>query len=135
MDPHCALGLQLCIIIIQEVCQVAFEGIFINPESSKEFCEACVKAKPERKPFPQEAYTCATKLRSRIHTNIWGPTQVTSIRGAKYSVDFYEDGTFSTNVLFIPDKNHTQAEYKKLKERMTTRSTLKSFTPTAGLSF
>lgn len=59
-------------------------GICINPETSEEFCKACVQAKPQRKRFPHKASNRATKFGTRVHIDLCGKAQVASLSGAQY---------------------------------------------------
>lgn len=54
-------------------------------EDGNEQCEACMRAKIHRTPFPQESSTPrATNYGGRCHTDVWGPAQTLSIGGALY---------------------------------------------------
>jgi hypothetical protein len=75
------------------------------------FCEICAQSKPTRKPFPQEASNRAKELGGRIHADLWGPAQVTSLAGTRYTVDFTDDATRYTHIEFLKTKNQAQVGY------------------------
>ena len=58
-----------------------------------EFCEACVKAKSARQPFPQESETCAEKYGEYVHWDIWKPASVKSLNGHYYVATRIDDAT------------------------------------------
>ena len=49
-------------------------GIDLNESSRPDFCEACVKAKSARQPFPQESETQAEKYREYVHWDLYVAT-------------------------------------------------------------
>ncbi|PBK58620.1 hypothetical protein ARMSODRAFT_856842, partial [Armillaria solidipes] len=51
-------------------------------------CEACIQAKQHVKPFPQEAETEYTQIGEMTYSDLWGPAQVSGIRGERYYISF-----------------------------------------------
>ena len=81
------------------------EGIEIASQPDNDFCETCVKAKITRVPFPAESNTRAMKYGKRIHTDVWGPARVASLRGKLYYVSFTNDFSRETMVTFVKKKS------------------------------
>ena len=81
------------------------EGIEIASQPDNDFCETCVKAKITHVPFPAESNTHATKYGKRIHTDVWGPARVASLRGKLYYVSFTNDFSRETMVTFVKKKS------------------------------
>ena len=51
-----------------------------------------------------------------MHTNVWGPTQVSSLGGSKYYVTFIDDATRKTWVYCIQKKFDVLNTFKKWKD-------------------
>ena len=99
----------------------AVEGLEIDENSPEEFCEACAKAKPHRKPFPKEASNRAKKFGERLIGDTWGPAQVTSLGGNRYTLDLVDDATRWTNVDFVPAKKDLISRYKRYEAQIKTQ--------------
>lgn len=65
-----------------------FEGI----DCSSLHCESCVFAKNHRSSYPQRGYQ-ASKPFYMIHSDVWGPSKVTTLSGKKWFVTFIDDHT------------------------------------------
>ena len=50
-----------------------------------------------------------------MHTNVWGPTQVSSLGGSYYYVTFINDATIKTWVYYIRQKSDVFDTFKKWK--------------------
>jgi hypothetical protein len=50
-----------------------------------------------------------------VHTNVWGPTNVSSLGGSRYYVTFINDATRKTWVYCIQQKSDVFDTFKKLK--------------------
>ena len=68
-------------------------GIELDNESKPDFCEACIKAKSARKPFPKQSETRATKYGDHVHWDLWGPARVKSLNGHYYVAAYLDDAT------------------------------------------
>jgi hypothetical protein len=52
-----------------------------TPSGEIQFCKSCVYAKATRKPIAKEREgECATEFGAEVHTDLWGPARVASIR-------------------------------------------------------
>jgi Reverse transcriptase (RNA-dependent DNA polymerase)/gag-polypeptide of LTR copia-type/Zinc knuckle len=98
----------------------AVQGLQIDENSPEEFCEACAQAKPHRKSFPDEASNRSKVFRERLIGDTWGPAQVTSIGGHRYSFDLVDDATRWTNVEFVPAKKNLIERYKRFETQIET---------------
>ena len=88
-------------------------GIDLDESSKPEFCEACVKAKSARQPFPQESETQAEKYGERVHWDLLGPASVKSLSGHQYIAAHIDDSTRETSLYFQAKKSQTFDSYKK----------------------
>ena len=55
--------------------------------------EYYVLGKQKRVSFNKAARTTKSKCSELVHTNVWGPTQVSSLGGSLYFVTFIDDAT------------------------------------------
>ena len=60
---------------------------------SLELCENCVYGKQKRVRFLSVGKHKKSENLDLVHTNVWGPTQVQSLGGFHYSVNFIDDAT------------------------------------------
>jgi hypothetical protein len=88
-------------------------GVNLDISSKPEFCEACIKAKAMRKPFPKESKTEHKSYSNKVISNIWGPASVQSIGGKHYYLLFQDLHSHKELVHFLRQKSETFAEYKK----------------------
>jgi hypothetical protein len=94
-------------MIHQMIKSSAVMGIQLDESSDPEFCEACVKAKIKRLPIPKQRSDARAvkKYGDRIHSDLWGPAQVSSIGGKNYFVTFTDEATAVTEVEFLKKKS------------------------------
>jgi gag-polypeptide of LTR copia-type/GAG-pre-integrase domain len=88
-------------------------GINLDLMSKPEFCEACIKAKAMRKPFPKESKTEYKSYGDKVVSDLWGPAAVQSIGGKRYSALFQDLHSHEELVYFLRQKSETFANYKK----------------------
>ena len=119
-EAHRALGHISYGAVKQAIKSGRIAGIEVDESSEVVFCEACAKAKPHRKPFPQQANNRAKAFGERIHTDLWGPASVMSIAGKLYSIDFNDDATRWTETAFLSQKNEAQQAYEKFEKQIET---------------
>jgi hypothetical protein len=50
-----------------------------------------------------------------VHTDVWGPDQVSSLGGSHYYVTFIDDATIKTWVYYIRQKSDVFDTFKKWK--------------------
>jgi hypothetical protein len=70
MEAHCKLSYIACTTIKQMVSTGMITGIEIDPNSNKEFCEACAKGKAVCKPFLKESKTGVDKYGECVHWDL-----------------------------------------------------------------
>lgn len=99
-EAHKKLGHVSSRAIMHAVEKGYITGIDLERGSKPEFCEACVKAKAARQPFPKESETRAEKYGERVHWDLWGPATVKSINGHFYVAARIDDATRETKLYF-----------------------------------
>jgi hypothetical protein len=66
-----------------------------------DFCEHCVYGKQKRVRFLRVGKEKKNERLELVHTDVWGPTQVSSLGGSHYYVTFIDDATRKTWVYCI----------------------------------
>jgi hypothetical protein len=80
-----------------------------------DFCEHCVYGKHKRVRFLRVGKEKKNERLELVHTNVWGPTQVSSLGVSRYYVTFIDDATRKTWVYCIPQKYDVFDTFKKRK--------------------
>ncbi|KAJ3997074.1 hypothetical protein F5050DRAFT_1555018, partial [Lentinula boryana] len=68
-------------------------GVKLDNEGPQDiFCESCVYAKATRKPVAKERKegSRAEKFGEEVHSDLWGPAPVQSLRGKRYYISFID---------------------------------------------
>jgi hypothetical protein len=80
-----------------------------------EFCKHCVYGKQKRVRFLRVEKEKKNERLNLVHTDVWGPTQVSSLGGSHYYVTFIDDATRKTWVYCIRQKSNVFDTFKKWK--------------------
>jgi hypothetical protein len=72
-ELHHVLGHVSQTTVLEAVKKGLIEGVELDATSQPEFCEACIKAKATRAPFPAESETRALRYGELVHTDLWEP--------------------------------------------------------------
>ena len=91
----------------------AVRGVKLDLTEAPEFCEACLKAKASRRPFPKESTTRYTKYGEKIVTDLWGPVKVESLARNHYYNLYHDLSSSEERVYFLKLKSQAFASYKK----------------------
>ena len=75
--------------------------ISLDTISTPDFCEACMKAKATRKPFPKESKSKYQSYGDKIVSDVWGPADVQSIGGKQYYLLFKDLYSHKERVYFL----------------------------------
>ncbi|KAL0560269.1 hypothetical protein IC582_000669 [Cucumis melo] len=81
-----------------------FPHLFPKIDVSSLSCDVCIGAKQHRVSFPSQPYK-PTQLFTIIHSDVWGPSKVTTSSKKRWFVTFIDDHTRLTWVYFITDKS------------------------------
>ena len=92
-----------------------------------EFCEHYVYGKHKRVKFLRAGKEKNSKKLDLVHTDVWGPAQVSSLGDSNYYVNFIDDATRRTWVYYIKKKSDVLNTFKKWKDLVEneTRNKLK----------
>jgi hypothetical protein len=80
-----------------------------------DFCENCVYRKQKRVRFFKVGKEKKSERLELVHTDVWGPTQVSSLGGSHFYVTFIDDATRKTWVYCIRQKSDVFYTFKKWK--------------------
>jgi hypothetical protein len=80
-----------------------------------DFCEHCVYGKQKRVRFLRVGKEKKNERLDLVHTDVWGPDQVSSLGGSHYYVTFIDDATRKTWVYCIRQKSDVFDTFKKWK--------------------
>lgn len=78
-----------------------------------EFCEDYVYGKQNKVSFTKGARAIKKERLELVHTDLWGPAQVSSIGGSCYFVTFIDDSTRKLWVYFLKYKSDVFETFKK----------------------
>ena len=86
------------------------------------FCKSCIYAKATWKLVVKVwEWEWATELRGKVHTDLWGPAPVTTIKGCRYYISFTDDKTWLTHLYLLKYKSNTLHVCKEYKASLTTQ--------------
>ncbi|KAJ0714724.1 putative RNA-directed DNA polymerase [Helianthus annuus] len=88
------------------------------PELKKvepEFCESCVFGKKKKVSFVKTGKPPKAQKLELVHTDVYGPTSVSSLGGSNYYVTFIDDSTRKVWVYFLKNKYDVFDAFKKWK--------------------
>ena len=86
-----------------------------------ETCEACLKGKMSRGPFPQRSEISSKQKLDLIHSDVCGPFQVDSPSGNRYVVTFIDDYSRYTVLYLIRNKSEVKVKFREFVENVKTK--------------
>ncbi len=91
-------------------------GIALDPSSKEEHCEACIFARTTRQSVPKiRVSPQAQWFGNEIHTDVWGPTPVSTRQGRRYFVTFTDDVTRFTLTYLLVTKSDVLTFYRQFE--------------------
>ncbi|KAJ0555551.1 putative RNA-directed DNA polymerase [Helianthus annuus] len=90
-----------------------------------EFCEPCVLGKQKRVTFVKTGRTPKAQKLELVHSDVYGPTSVTSLGGSRYYVTFIDDSTRKVWVYFLKHKSGVFDAFKIWKSAVENETNLK----------
>lgn len=82
-------------------------------------CETCQFSKHCRTPFPLNNNRSSSPF-SLIHSDVWGPAQVVSIFGFRYSISFIDDCTRYTWIYLLKSRDEVPSIVKIFHKKVLT---------------
>jgi hypothetical protein len=111
-DLHQVLGHVSQTAIMDAVKKGMVTGIDLDASSKPSFCDFCVKAKSARQLFPDKSKNCALMYGELVHTDLWGPVQMTSLGGCLYYISFMDNYMHQMELHFLKLKSEALTTFK-----------------------
>lgn len=89
-----------------------FPKLFINKKPNSFHCEICQFAKHTRANFPSIPHL-PTRPFTMIHSDVWGPSRIKSLSGARWFVSFIDDHTRLTWIFLMKEKSEVNHIFQK----------------------
>ena len=98
------------------------EGVELKAGDEVTVCESCEVVKGERKSVTRirEGERCPA-VGDEIHSDLWGPAPIESIKHKRYYVSFTDDHSRYTNIYFLHTKDETFDFYRVYKAWLSTQ--------------
>ena len=95
-------------------------NLFKNKSPSSYHCEFCELAKYHRSFFPPQKYK-ASKPFSLIHSDVWGPSRVSTFSGKRWFVTFIDDHTRLCWEFLLKDKSEVKNVFQSFYAMVKTQ--------------
>ena len=97
MTPPIVVSLRLVyclpiLVFLDMTLCLMFSHVFSKIDVSLLYCDVCIRAKQHRVSFPSQPYK-PTRPFTLIHSDVWGPSKVTTSYGKRWFVTFIDDHT------------------------------------------
>ncbi|KAL0539854.1 hypothetical protein IC582_024075 [Cucumis melo] len=97
-----------------------FPHLFLKIDVSSLSCDVCIRAKQHRVSFSSQLYK-PTQPFTLIHSDVWGPSKVTTSSGKRWFVTFIHDHTHLTWVYLITHKSEVSAIFQNFYHTIETQ--------------
>ncbi|BBG97487.1 transposable element gene [Prunus dulcis] len=88
-------------------------------------CEDCIFGKQKRVSFQTSGRTPKKERLELVHSDVWGPTTISSIGGKHYFVTFIDDHSRKVWVYFLKHKSEVFEAFKRWKAMVENETGLK----------
>ena len=88
-------------------------------------CEDCIFGKQKKVSFTKSGKTPKAERLELVHTDVWGPSPVSSLAGSLYYVTFIDDSTRKLWVYFLKKKSEVFDTFRKWKAMVENETGLK----------
>lgn len=91
-----------------------FPKFFRNKSPLSLQCEICQLSKHTRMHYPIQSYK-SSKPFSMIHSDVWGPSKIPNVTGARWFITFIDDHTRLTWIFLMKNKSEVSQIFKTFK--------------------
>ena len=104
-------------ISLQYICALirsgTIQGLSVIDDHAPIICNSCEYAKMTHKPIGKERKApLAKNFRDEVHSNLWGPSPLSSLSSRYYYITFTDDATHWTWLYLLRSKDQTLDAYK-----------------------
>ena len=97
-----------------------FPKLFLHLPISDLKCDICELAKSHRVPFPIRMHKSPIPFMV-VHSDVWGPTKISSLNGSRWFVSFSDDYSRMTWVCLMKTKDEVSSLFKKFHKMIATQ--------------
>ena len=90
-----------------------------------DMCESCILGKQKKVSFLKTDRTTKAEKLDLVHTDLWGPSPIISLRSSRYYITFINDSSKKIWVYFLKNKFDVFETFKKWKAMVKTETDLK----------
>ena len=90
-----------------------------------DMCESCILGKQKKVSFLKTGRTPKAEQLKLVHTYLWGPSLVASLRGSRYYITFIDDSSKKVWVYFLKNKSDLFETFKKWKAMVEIETSLR----------
>ena len=88
-----------------------YPTLFLNKDPSSFHCDICALAKHHKNHYPTRLYTPTSPF-SLIHSDIWGPSRVSTLKEKRWFMTIIDDHTRISWVYLLKEKNEVETIFK-----------------------
>ena len=100
-------------------------GLKVKSDDVLTFCSICAKSKSARKKFPKGGGTRAKRRLGLVHSDVWGPNKVLTMKGFRYFVSFIDDKSRMPWIYLMRTKSEVLGKFKEFHQAVTAETGLK----------
>ena len=97
-----------------------YPSLFLNKNPHDFLCSHCILAKKCRSTYPKSTYKPSAPF-TLIHSDIWGPSKISNISGARWFITFTDDHTRLTWVFLLKEKSAAVSTFKNFYSMVKTQ--------------
>ncbi|KAF7808226.1 sacsin isoform X2 [Senna tora] len=88
-----------------------YPSLFLKKNPNEFVCHHCILAKHCRSSYPRSSYKPSAPF-ALIHSDIWGPSKIKNISGARWFITFTDDHTRISWVFLLKEKSAAASTFK-----------------------
>lgn len=100
--------------------KILFPKLFVGLSERSFQCETCILAKSHRVPYPLSFNKSQTPF-VLVHSDVWGPSPLTTISGIRWFITFVDDCTRMTWVYLMKHKNEASTIFRRFHSMISTQ--------------